>query len=110
MKIEPTLYSPALSPTGAKPAPSPQHSSDSEAEVLLKKLDSMQESETERAQRRAAEARAAQEKREKLRKAAALQGRISQLRSRIMVNKNDTKAQAELSMAKTQLFWLTNPL
>ena len=84
--------------------------SDEEWDTLLKRFDECQESEAERTQRRAAEEKAAQQRRERNRKAAALQGRIAQLRSRIMANKYDKKASSELSMAKTQLYWLTNAL
>lgn len=77
-------------------------------DIFLKRIDESNQREMERTQKRAAEERAAQQKREQNQKAAALQGRIAQLRSRIMVNKQDKKAYSELSMAKTQLFWLTN--
>ena len=51
-----------------------------------------------------------EEKRLKEKKAHDINGRIAQLRSKIMVNKGDDKSRAELSMAKTQLFWTNNGL
>ncbi len=107
-----TIDTPSLQNFSAsKTASSQKAAADNhEWETLLKRLDECQETEAERAQRKAAEEKAAQIRRERNRKAAALQGRIAQLRSRIMTNKDDKKAFSELSMAKTQLYWLTNAL
>lgn len=41
-------------------------------------------------------------------RADELQGRIKQLTSKIMANQHDDKARAELSYARTQLFWVNN--
>lgn len=73
-------------------------------------FDSTQESETQRQSRLAQQAKEAQRKRDITRRASQLQGRIAQLRSKIMANHSDKTAQAELSMAKTQLYWVLNPL
>lgn len=102
---------PAIQRTNsAKPDARTEQDRQREYERFMAKLDGMQESEAQRARRRAREDKLADEKRAKARKSSELQGRIAQLRSKLSANPGDKTAAAELSAAQTQLYWLTNTL
>ena len=77
---------------------------------VMESLESSGETEAERAERIARQEKAARKKREQTRKANQLRGRIAYLRSRMMANRHDKSASGELAMAKTQLYWVMNPL
>lgn len=83
---------------------------DKEYKSILAKMELMGEPRVEREERQRKEAKEAQARRDKTRKANQLKGRIAFLRSRIMANPDDKGATGELSMAKCQLYWLSNPL
>lgn len=82
----------------------------SEFESWMKRLDAMEESPEDRARRKARENKESQLRRDKLRKQNELQSRIAYLRSKIISSQGDEGTAAELSMAKTQLFWVSSNL
>lgn len=77
---------------------------------VMKQLDELQETPAERNQRKAREEKLAQQRHERTRKENQLRGRIAYLRSKLMSNRQDSSAASELSMAQTQLYWVSNAL
>lgn len=82
---------------------------DSEFKALLREFDATQETEAERRARRTAEDRLAAERRARQAQLLELQAKIATLRSRV-AGGGGPADQARLSMAQTELFWLTTAL
>lgn len=88
----------------------PDMAEQQEQKGFYEMLDALKECDSDRQRRMKDEAKRAAAKRTKERKVNQLKGRIAYLRSRLMANRHDKKAQGELAMAKCQLYWLSNPL
>lgn len=99
----------ALLGTRQAPAGQAEATEDSEFKAMLREFDATQESEAERRARRAAEDRLAAERRARQAKLLELQAKIATLRSRV-VGGGGPADEARLSMAQTELFWLTTAL
>lgn len=73
---------------------------------VLKKLEAMQETSQQRAQRLEQEAAAAAERRRKNRRINELRGLIAQLKTKLVNSGYSKKVEGELSAAQHELYWL----
>ena len=73
-------------------------------------LETSRESPADRETRLARQEKEARKKKDQTRKANELRSRIAFWRSRAMADRADKSASANLAMAKTQLYWVLNPM